>query len=244
MIRQIEEISMNAWPALQTIHYDGWIIRFADGVTKRSNSINPLYSSNLNIHSKIDYCERLYRSKNLPVCFKITENTQPFNLDQILDSCGYNHEFDISVQLINTTNFSTNIDSNVIINEFLDDTWLDNYIRMNDMDLSIKPVFRKIIDQIINPKCLLTLILNGLIVGCGLGVAENKHIGLFDITVDKQYRNQGLGKILVENILRWGKNKGAETGYLQVLIDNTPAIRLYEKIGFREEYKYWYRIKK
>ena len=234
---------MNAWPALQTIHFDGWIIRFADGVTKRSNSVNPLYASNLDIYRKIDYCERLYRSKKLPACFKINGNTEPPDLDSILEKFGYTHEFDISVQLINTTKFSISIDSNVNINEFLDDPWLDNYIRMNDMDLSIKPVFKRIIDQIIYPKCLLTIKLNGSIVGCGLGVAEDKHIGLFDITVDKQYRNQGLGKILVENILRWGKNKGAEIGYLQVLIDNAPAIRLYEKIGFKEEYKYWYRIK-
>jgi ribosomal protein S18 acetylase RimI-like enzyme len=85
--------------------------------------------------------------------------------------------------------------------------------------------------------------LNGLIIGCGLGVIENQYIGLFDIVIDKQFRNQGFGQTLIENILRWGKSKGAETGYLQVLTDNASAIRLYEKVGFKEAYTYWYRIK-
>jgi hypothetical protein len=29
-MKLIEEIAMNAWPSLQTMFYDGWIIRFAD----------------------------------------------------------------------------------------------------------------------------------------------------------------------------------------------------------------------
>ena len=35
IIRQMEERSMNAWPSLQTILDDGWVIRLANGYTKR-----------------------------------------------------------------------------------------------------------------------------------------------------------------------------------------------------------------
>jgi hypothetical protein len=34
VIQEIEEISLNAWPSLQQILYDGWILRFANGYTK------------------------------------------------------------------------------------------------------------------------------------------------------------------------------------------------------------------
>jgi N-acetylglutamate synthase len=244
MIQQIEEISMNAWPALETIYFDGWVIRFAQGLTKRSNSVNPIYDSKLEIISKIEHCESLYRSRDLPVCFKITDIAQPFGIDKILEAQGYNHEFDISVRLIDIRKFKTNTNKNIQIFESTDDIWLDNFMKMNEMDSSDKHVFKKIIDKINLPKCLLTIKLDDLAIGCGLGVVEDKFIGLFDIVIDKLYRNQGFGHLMVENILGWGKNKGAEIGYLQVLTVNDPAIRMYEKIGFREEYKYWYRIKK
>ena len=35
----LEELAMNAWPAIQTYLYDGWIVRFANGYTKRANSV-------------------------------------------------------------------------------------------------------------------------------------------------------------------------------------------------------------
>ena len=42
MIRTLEELSMNALPALQTMLYGGWVLRFANGYTRRANSINPI----------------------------------------------------------------------------------------------------------------------------------------------------------------------------------------------------------
>jgi ribosomal protein S18 acetylase RimI-like enzyme len=114
---------------------------------------------------------------------------------------------------------------------------------MNGSKPADKSVYKQIIDTILFPKCLFLLTINEVVIGCGLGVVEDQFIGLFDIVIDSQYRNQGFGKLLIENILKWGKSKGADRAYLQVLADNAPAIRLYEKVGFKEEYRYWYRIK-
>ena len=68
-IQEFEQLSMNAWSSLQTMYYDGWILRFANGVTRRSNSVNPIFGSKLDVEGKISFCEKIYTETNLPTIF-------------------------------------------------------------------------------------------------------------------------------------------------------------------------------
>ena len=46
---RLEEIQFNAWPAFQTLIYEGWIVRLTNGYTKRANSVNILDDSRMSI---------------------------------------------------------------------------------------------------------------------------------------------------------------------------------------------------
>jgi ribosomal protein S18 acetylase RimI-like enzyme len=67
-------------------------------------------------------------------------------------------------------------------------------------------------------------------------------IGLFDINTRIDCRNRGLAHQLVSALLAWGKTNAAIHAYLQVEENNSPARRLYDKLGFKDNYRYWYRI--
>jgi ribosomal protein S18 acetylase RimI-like enzyme len=244
MIRAFEEISNNAWPALQTVQYDGWILRFANGVTRRSNSVSLLYPSTLDPEEKIGFCEQRYRERNINPCFKITEIADPAGMDDRLAARGYLHDSVISFQALDISRWPSEPLHEVHIETELNPHWIGDFIRMNGFDPKRKPTYIAIMEQLRAPKCLISLTRDHRTIGVGLGVADGSHIGLFDIVVDPAYRQTGVGYLVVENILRWGRKKGAATAYLQVLADNTPAIRLYEKMGFTEIYRYWYRTKK
>lgn len=62
----IEELSLNHWQPLSTLLYDGWVLRFAGGYTKRANSINPIYYSTCDLNIKITECEKIYSANHLP----------------------------------------------------------------------------------------------------------------------------------------------------------------------------------
>jgi GNAT superfamily N-acetyltransferase len=244
MIRQFEELSNNAWPALHTMQYDGWILRFANGVTKRSNSVNLLYPSTLDPGRKIAYCERIYESQQIPPCFKITPVAQPAGIDQLLADRGYAIHSYISFQTMDIGEFPALSEANVKIEHELTPGWMDDFIRMNGFDPLRKKPYLGIMHQMNLPKCLISIHQGRHAIGVGLGVVEGRYLGLFDIVVDETHRNMGLGSLIVGHILRWGRKQGADLAYLQVLSDNSPALNLYKKRGFRESYRYWYRMKK
>lgn len=242
MIRRFEEISNNAWPALQTMLYDGWILRFAGGVTKRSNSVSLLYPSNIDPDEKITFCETLYRKSNITPCFKITSISAPEDIDSRLSARGYFIHSHISFQALEIKGYTASPSSGITIENDLNPSWMDHFIRMNGFDKSRKPVYLGIMNHILTPKCLVSIHLDNQVAAVGLGVLEGRYVGIFDLVVDPCFRRQGLALKIMNTILFWGAQSGAETAYLQVLADNLPALALYKKIGFLEAYRYWYRM--
>ncbi|HLO32693.1 MAG TPA: GNAT family N-acetyltransferase [Anaerolineales bacterium] len=243
MITTIEELSLNAWVSLQTVLYDGWIIRFANGYTKRANSVNPLYLSRIDIDEKLQFCEHLYQEKKLPVVFKLTPAVHPGNLDSRLWERGYQKDSPTSVQAVDLEALSLQLPSKVKIQDHLSNEWLENFCAMGAIPGLHRETLREILTNIVPRHCFVSLISNRRVVACGLGVLQSGYIGLFDIVTDQNFRGRGYGQQVVTRILAWGKENHAKTAYLQVMLDNRPALHLYSKLGFMEQYQYWYRIK-
>jgi GNAT superfamily N-acetyltransferase len=52
--------------------------------------------------------------------------------------------------------------------------------------------------------------------------------------VDPAYRGQGINKLIIEKLIEWSHEKGLKEIRLQVYSDNLPAIKAYEKVGFKK----------
>lgn len=63
---QIEIAGLSAWPAFKQVDDNGWISRFADGYTKRSNSVTILRPGADSFEDRILHYEHLYNSKGQP----------------------------------------------------------------------------------------------------------------------------------------------------------------------------------
>jgi N-acetylglutamate synthase len=243
MITSMEELSLNAWPAHQTMLYDGWVLRFASGYTKRANSVNPLYSSTLAVEEKIPFCENLYQEQKLDVVFKLTSASCPGNLDDLLSARGYQNDSPTSVQVLELASSDAKLARDAELMESLSDPWLDAFCQMSAVEERKRESLQRILLNIVPRHCFATLKVNEKVIAAGLGVLQANQIGLFDIVVDRDFRKHGYGRQIVESLLHCGKEKGAQKSYLQVMLNNAPALHLYSKIGFLEKYQYWYRVK-
>lgn len=53
-----------------------------------------------------------------------------------------------------------------------------------------------------------------------------------NVAVRKDRQGEGIGKLLVQELIKKASDAGVTTIHLEVRESNTPAIRLYEKLGF------------
>ena len=240
----IEELTMNAWPSIQTMLYDGWIIRMANGYTKRANSVNPIYSCANTTQEKIKYCEHIYQKNNLPVIFKIIECNEYKNIDKMLENMDYEKIDLTSVQICKDLQQINHIQNGITVNNAFSNEWKNCFYECNGIqDLNVIKTIEMMLENIKLDIIAVHKKENGIFTGCGYGVIEKDFVGLFDIIVNKDHRGKGYGKEIVEAILSQAKKQGAEKAHLSVVDNNSIAKKLYGSIGFQEIYKYWYRKK-
>jgi len=55
-----------------------------------------------------------------------------------------------------------------------------------------------------------------------------------DIFVEPEYRNQGMGRALLQSVQNWAQERGADGISLQVAAANERGRKFYEDLGFRE----------
>lgn len=240
--RRLEEAGFNAWPALQTVLLDGWVLRFAGGYTKRANSINPTYPGAMtDLAAKVATCEALYARRSLPPIFRLTSFGVPDGLDELLTARGYGLA-DRTLVLRKELEGEPAAGP-LDLRETALDEWLDRYVALSGSPLDKRETHAAMLRQIAGMPFFATLRdESGTPVACGLAVLEGSLVGLFEIVTDRTLRNRGYGGQLVQGMLDWAAQRGAATAYLQVVAGNAPAVHLYRKLGFGDAYDYWYRI--
>lgn len=240
----LEEMALNAWPALTTTLHKGCVFRSAGHYSNRSNSANPLYSTPEEYGSLIEYAEKYFSDRDHSSTFKIITHGSYANLDNLLERRGYRRIHDTRVLDIDLCSLSSvNPSVGVEVTNRFSDEWISAVIRMNAISDGDKDTFTALITSISVHVRVACVRVEGKVVACGYGAIEDGWAGFFDIIVDEGCRNKGYATGLLASIAREAREAGATRGYLQVMDNNLPARALYDKLGFVEAYRYWYRKK-
>lgn len=238
----MEEVSYNAWPSLHSLFYDGWLLRFAESYTRRANSVNPIYTSTLSLDEKIDYCEAAYTRLGQRTIFKMTDVVKPEELDARLAERGYREDARTSVQLCELQGIQMPSEDYCKISESLPDDWLDTFCDLNHVSDRRRGVLGQILLNVMPKTGYIAAYQDDKIVAVGMGVIDGPYLGIFNLVTAEAFRRRGIGTELLLQLLDWGIDNGAKTAYLQVMLNNEPALKMYERLGFRELYQYWYRV--
>jgi ribosomal protein S18 acetylase RimI-like enzyme len=270
-VREIEERSRRAWPPRHLFDVGGWEVRFAGGYTGRANSVNPFGPARGDLGANIRGCEDLFRERELRPVFRITPALDPPDLDATLEARGYVRRSETLVMVRDARSSGSTggaasegsasevagsdgsashrvapapirTDVELLIEEGVTSSWLQLISKWVGIPPDREPLHRAILEGIRPAAAFARIRVAGRDVACGLAVREPPWVGLFDLATDPERRGEGIGTALVTGLLGWGAAGGAPRAYLQVVAENDGAVRLYRRLGFRDAYRYWYRV--
>ena len=223
--------------------YDGWILRFSYFYTHRTNSVEQFGTTTLPWCEKIPYCENVYKRLGTPAIFKISPLVSQ-DFDYVLENRGYRVEHTTDVMTVDLKDACLCADyDDVHFIDTIPSQWIESLF---DLKGTTNPTHRTVVPSMYRaiPKETLcaSIVHNGKIVATGLGILDREYIGIYAIHVREDFRHKGYARQICTGLLKEGMNKGAEKAYLQVVQGNAPAHELYESLGFRHFYTYWFRV--
>jgi N-acetylglutamate synthase len=243
---EIEDASLQAWPAFDEVRVGPWLVRSGNGYTKRANSATlTVFARSLDPAPGIQECAERYRARGLRPCFRLPSFTTPPRVDALLEEDGYDRVDATQVLALDLHATDLPDVAPVAARDLL--SWTAAHSRLSGRSPAQVEQYRELLETIRPPHVRACLTHEEDddeedAVACGLGILVDDSFGLFDLITAPEHRNRGLGRQLVHGMLAWARTNGARSAYLQVVEANTAARRLYERLGFKPSYRYWYRL--
>jgi len=235
-ILALERLADAAWPAPVHERLGEWYLRAAGGWTTRANSALPLGDPGCSLSDAAAACREWYAARGLPP--KVTVPL-PVRRDvaDALTRLGWHTQPTVLVQTARLTEVLARVDegdATVALTTSPTPEFLSAVsARKSGLPaeawhvLTSPPAVR--FAEVREGGTLLAL-------ARGAVVERTLHLGLVEVV--PAARRRGLARRVSRTLAGWAAELGATQAVLQVEEENTAAIRLYERLGFRTHHRY------
>ncbi|MGH6796926.1 MAG: GNAT family N-acetyltransferase, partial [Roseiarcus sp.] len=218
--RRVEQLSGSAWPAIDQWLYDGWVLRFGRGYTKRVNSITPVDPGVRLLADKIAACEAAYAARHVRPVFRLPSVAEPERLDAALAERGYGKLDKTSVRLMPLDGALPEAALPVEQAPALTPAWLDCAAAWNGLDRGQRGALEAIIGRVAAPAAFALARDGARPAAIGLAVLQDDFVCLTGIIADPGQRRRGFGRAVTVALLGWARGRQARHAYLQVVKSN------------------------
>jgi GNAT superfamily N-acetyltransferase len=247
-LRRIEEISQNASRPECGAMVDGWSVGLSPSKAKRSRCVNAFYASTRPFETNLAAVRALYKQVGLPCMFRLTRFVADSKLDERLAMLGGEKFDETHVQHCALSPQNNGREAQFVLP-------IDYSIKSSSSPDTIGHIVQKLRGDSDEEITALVSRWNTMPSGIRsytavdashraaahvLTISEEHCVGVFDVVTHPEHRARGLASALIARALADAREQGATDAYLQVVGTN-PARRVYERLGFRTAYTYWYR---
>lgn len=240
-VRRLEQAGVNSWPALSTVLDGPWVIRLADGVTKRANSINTLGEENdspADLRQRLDRACSTFRRQGLPPVFRATPLTGTATLAE-LGRRGWTERDPSLLMLGPLTTPETSAEPD-LLSDHPTAEWLATFARIDGLPPQDRCTLKSMVRRLALPRAYACAAHDGQPASVAMAVIDGPLMGLFCVGTIPEARRQGLSQRVLSALRNWGLEQGASQLWLHVSATNTGAQTLYRGLGMTPAYGYTY----
>jgi N-acetylglutamate synthase len=236
--RELEEVAGRSWPAAEDAWLGRWWLRAAGGFTARANSVRPLGDPGQSFDDALGFAAAWYAERSLPVQLRTVVGS---SVDRELDRRGWAAQWETSMRTATIASMRRRLIgvpvSAVQITTHPSSAWVGRY-----RDGALPPIALSVLSG--GPSVGFATVEGAPgepAVAIGRASVEPPWVGFAAIEVGADARRQGHGRAVMAALVAWAAERDAIRGWLEVLVENAPALAMYDALGFTEHYRYTYR---
>ena len=245
----LDDLADRGWPAAVRERHGGWILRAADGVTRRANSALPVGPVD-DPDAALDAVEGFARRHGIDACVQVSPASEPADLPARLAARGYVAEARTLVEVADAGEVTGRLADaapadpalEVALADAPDDAWLDAWWSVDGRGGTAElAVARRILEG--GPAVYAAVRAGDRVLATARLALVDGWGGLFAVATRPEARRRGLSRAAMAAAVDAGRERGITALWLQVVEENAGARALYAGLGFRatSRYEYWTR---
>ncbi|MEV4636367.1 GNAT family N-acetyltransferase [Actinoplanes sp. NPDC049548] len=237
----LELAANDGWPAPVQARLGDWILRAAGNWTGRANSALPVGDPDRTLEAAIDAVEQWYTARGQQALIN-TPMPLAAPVNAALDERGWTAR---PLTLVQTARVAALLETlparaDLPTVELADSPTDDWYAMVAEHKGTLPAPARQILTGV--PDAVFAHVRDAdgelLAVARGAVSGPDRWLGLSLLQTAPAARRQGLGAHVVRAVAHWAVQQGSARAYLQVEERNTPAVTLYQKMGFTTHHTY------
>jgi ribosomal protein S18 acetylase RimI-like enzyme len=244
VVRGLQERAARALPAEHVKDVDGWWLRHAPGCSWWVGTVLPHGDATPGeLVRRVVAVEEFYAGHAVAARFQISPGACAEGLDMVLADRGYHRQSPMSLRVASAARVLEHASTGAL-RVRLDDrpagAWFAVWQAVHGHGADSRADW-DMLARVQRPCAYARAMIGDDVVAVGRAVADTGWAGVFGMATLPEARGKGAARNVLAALAAWAGAHQADHMYLQVERDNIPALRLYERAGFREICGYHYR---